>query len=32
MIRSPDPDVYGQYARASLLADYVELLALKASR
>ena len=29
MIRSPDPDVYGQYARASLLADYVELLALK---
>ena len=29
MIRSPEPDIYGQYARASLLADYVELTALK---
>ena len=29
MIPSPEPDTYGQYARASLLADYVELLALK---
>ena len=29
MISSPEPDIYGQYARASLLADYVELLALK---
>ena len=29
MISSPEPDTYGQYARASLLADYVELLALK---
>ena len=29
MISSPDPDTYGPYARASLLADYVELLALK---
>ena len=28
MISSPEPDTYGQYARASLLADYVELLAL----
>ena len=28
MIPTPDPDTYGQYARASLLADYVELLAL----
>ena len=26
MIPTPDPDTYGQYARASLLADYVELL------
>ena len=26
MITTPDPDTYGQYARASLLADYVELL------
>ena len=29
VISSPEPDTYGQYARASLLADYVELLALK---
>ncbi len=29
MIRAPEPDTYGPYARASLLADYVELLALK---
>lgn len=29
MIGGLDPDTYGQYARASLLADYVELLALK---
>ena len=29
MIRAPEPDTYGRYARASLLADYVELLALK---
>lgn len=29
MISSPEPDTYGQYARVSLLADYVELLALK---
>ena len=29
MITSPEPDTYGPYARASLLADYVELLALK---
>lgn len=29
MIRAPEPDIYGPYARASLLADYVELLALK---
>ena len=29
MITSPEPDTYGQYARASLIADYVELLALK---
>lgn len=29
MIARLDPDTYGQYARASLLADYVELLALK---
>ena len=29
MISSPEPDTYGPYARASLLADYVELLALK---
>lgn len=29
MISSPEPDIYGQYARASLLADYVELLAFK---
>ena len=29
MISSPEPDTYGRYARASLLADYVELLALK---
>ena len=29
MISSPEPDTYGQYARASLLADYIELLALK---
>lgn len=28
-IASPEPDTYGQDARASLLADYVELLALK---
>ena len=28
MIPSPDPDTYGQYARASLLADYAELLVL----
>ena len=28
-ITSPEPDTYGQYARASLLADYTELLALK---
>ena len=30
-IASPEPDTYGQYARASLLADYIELLALKGS-
>ena len=29
MISSPEPDTYGPYAQASLLADYVELLALK---
>ncbi len=29
MIRAPEPDTYGPYARASLLADYVELLALR---
>ena len=29
MILSPEPDTYGPYARASLLADYVELTALK---
>ena len=29
VITCPEPDVYGQYARASLLADYVELLVLK---
>ena len=29
MISSPEPDTYGPYARASLLADYMELLALK---
>lgn len=29
MIRIHDPDIYGRDARASLLADYVELLALK---
>ena len=29
MISSPEPDTYGRYARASLLADYVELLALR---
>ena len=29
MIRTPEFDTYGPYARASLLADYVELLALK---
>ena len=29
MIRSPEPDIYGPYARASLLADYVELTALQ---
>ena len=29
MIARLEPDTYGQYARASLLADYVELLALK---
>ena len=29
MICGLEPDTYGQYARASLLADYVELLALK---
>ena len=29
MIGGLEPDTYGQYARASLLADYVELLALK---
>ena len=29
MISSPDPDTYGSYARASLLADYVELIALQ---
>ena len=29
MISAPEPDTYGRYARASLLADYVELLALK---
>ena len=28
MIRAPEPDTYGPYARASLLADYLELLAL----
>ena len=28
MISTPEPDTYGQYARASLLADYAELLAL----
>ena len=32
MIPSPEPDTYGQYARASLLADYIELLALKGQR
>ena len=29
MIRTPELDTYGPYARASLLADYVELLAIK---
>lgn len=29
VITTPEPDTYGKYARASLLADYVELLALK---
>ena len=29
LIRTPELDTYGPYARASLLADYVELLALK---
>ena len=29
MMRELDPDIYGQYARASLLADYVELIALQ---
>ena len=29
MISNPQPDTYGPYARASLLADYAELLALK---
>ena len=29
VIRSPEPDIYGPYARASLLADYVELIALQ---
>lgn len=29
MIRTPEVDTYGPYARASLIADYVELLALK---
>lgn len=29
MISNPEPDTYGPYARASLLADYAELLALK---
>ena len=28
MIRTPEPDTYGRHARPSLLADYVELLAL----
>ena len=28
MIKAPEPDTYGPYARASLLADYVELLTL----
>ena len=28
VISTPEPDTYGQYARASLLADYAELLAL----
>ena len=29
VISSPEPDIYGPYARASLLADYVELIALQ---
>ena len=29
MISSPEPNTYGQYARTSLIADYVELTALK---
>ena len=29
MMRKLDPDIYGRYARASLLADYVELIALQ---
>ena len=32
VITAPEPDTYGRYARASLLADYVELLALKGQR
>jgi len=31
-MRGPEPDTYGQYARASLLADYAELLALRGER
>lgn len=29
MMRKLDPDIYGRYARASLIADYVELIALQ---
>ena len=29
MMRDINPDIYGQYARASLLADYIELIALQ---
>ena len=29
MMRNLNPDIYGQYARASLLADYIELIALQ---
>lgn len=32
VITAPKADTYGQYARASLLADYIELLALKGQR